>query len=633
MDLGAAGWFLVDNALAVTIAWAAAQRAYGRAPAPMRVLASVAGFPVVIVISLLLLGMLGALHSAGLTATLGIAAGLALWARPPSVAGRLDQDSSANEAVLWLVTLAACLGAVTVVLALPHLTGFWYSGDDLSYHGVAAASWLQGGPFHLPTENFHAYYPFNAELLALWFMLPTGTDSLAGLAGALWLVVIAVALATASLRLGAPLSWVWLPVLLVFATRRVLWPAARFGAVDVAGAGALLAAVSFALPGGERRTADASYAGLLAGVAVGCKVSFAPTALLLLLVLARGQGNALVNWKRVACFTIGAILTGSFWYLRNLILTGNPFFPAALGPLAGPFGSDVLGGTRLIAWILERPSDLDQWAFLLRQHLDWPIAFSGFALLGYASGIRRLRSHKAIALVVACGGIQLATYPFLPFSGTELGVDSLRVAHRFLIFPFILGLLLFAVWASEQIRAPARLEAVLRRLRPTGTLRPIHVAVCLALGLALLLLIAPRLERAGTQLMSEAYPNQPNVGNAWVAIDGLPAGSQVAAFGDHAYHTYPLNGRRFQLRGLSVDGSGRAATPLHQNWQQRPPPEPGLPESLAANLRASNVDFVLVTRSADGRWPSQQAELEAAVGVSAVYEDEAAVVWALRKQP
>ena len=42
-----------------------------------------------------------------------------------------------------------------------------------------------------------------AALLALWFMLPTGTDSLAGLAGALWLVVIAVALATASLRLGA----------------------------------------------------------------------------------------------------------------------------------------------------------------------------------------------------------------------------------------------------------------------------------------------------------------------------------------------------------------------------------------------------------------------------------------------
>jgi len=134
---------------------------------------------------------------------LGVAAGLALWAGPPSVAGRIDRDSRANEAVLWLVTLAACLGAITVVLAQPHLTGCWYSGDDLSYHGAAAASWLQGGPFYLPTENFHAYYPFNAELLALWFMLPTGTDSLAGLAGALWLVVIAVALATASLRLGA----------------------------------------------------------------------------------------------------------------------------------------------------------------------------------------------------------------------------------------------------------------------------------------------------------------------------------------------------------------------------------------------------------------------------------------------
>ncbi len=98
---------------------------------------------------------------------------------------------------------------------------------------------------------------------------------------------------------------------------------------------------------------------------------------------------------------------------------------------------------------------------------------------------------------------------------------------------------------------------------------------------------APRLERAGTRLMSKAYPNQPNVGNAWVAIDGLPAGSQVAAFGDHAHHTYPLYGRRFQLRGLS----------------------------------------------ADGRWPPQQAELEAAADVSAVYEDEAAVVSALRNQP
>ncbi len=630
MDLGAAGWLLVDNALAITIAWAAAQRAYGRAASPTRVLASVVGFPVVIVISLLLLGMLGALHSAWLTATLGIAAGWALWARAPGAAERPDQDSLANEGVLWFVTLAACLGATTIVLAQPHLTGFWYNGDDLSYHGVAAASWLQGGPFHLPTENFHAYYPFNAELLALWFMLPTGTDALAGLAGALWLVVVAVAVATASLRLGVPRSRVWLPVLLVFATRRVLWPAARFGAVDVAGAGALLAAVSFALPGGERRTADASYAGLLAGFAVGCKISFAPTALLL---LARGHGRALVNWKRFSGFTIGAVFTGSFWYLRNVILTGNPFFPAALGPFAGPFGSDVLGGTRLIAWILERPSDLDQWTFLLRQHLDWPLALGGLALFGYATGIRRLRSHTGIALVVACGGLQLATYPFMPFSGTDLGVDSLRIAHRFLIFPYVLGLLLFAVWASERIRAAGRLEAVLGRLPIPWTLRPIHVAVALALGLALLLLITPRLERAGTHLMSKAYPNQANIGNAWLAIDGLPAGSQIAAFGDHAYHTYPLNGRHFQLRGVSVDGSGRTAIPLHQRWQQRHPPQPGLAQSLAANLRASKVDFVLVTRGAGGRWPPQQAELEAAADVSAVYRDEIAVIWALRKQP
>ena len=166
-----------------------------------------------------------------------------------------------------------------------------------------------------------------------------------------------------------------------------------------------------------------------------------------------------------------------------------------------------------------------------------------------------------------------------------------------------------------------------------GVLWLVTLAACLALGLILPLLIAPRLERAGTHLLSKAYPDQPNVGDAWVAIDGLPAGSQIAAFGDHAYHTYPLSGRRFQLRALSVDGRGRAAIPLHQNWQQRRPREPGLRDSLAANLRASNVDFVLVTRSADGRWPLQQAELEAAVEVSAVYEDEAAVVWALRKQP
>jgi len=80
---------------------------------------------------------------------------------------------------------------------------------------------------------------------------------------------------------------------------------------------------------------DAAYAGLLAGLAVGTKVSMAPAAVILALwFLFPRQGSNLRLPGRAALvvvFTIGAALTGLFWYARNVVWTGNPLSPGARG--------------------------------------------------------------------------------------------------------------------------------------------------------------------------------------------------------------------------------------------------------------------------------------------------------------
>lgn len=68
-----------------------------------------------------------------------------------------------------------------------------------------------------------------------------------------------------------------------------------------------------------------TLAGLSLGLALGAKYSPLPTALILAVSI------TIVSWRALPRFVIPALLFGGFWYAKNWLTLGNPFYPMYFG--------------------------------------------------------------------------------------------------------------------------------------------------------------------------------------------------------------------------------------------------------------------------------------------------------------
>ena len=237
-----------------------------------------------------------------------------------------------------------------------------------------------------------------------------------------------------------------------------------FTAHDLAPVGALLAAVAFSAPGwtfgnSRSRLFDAGYAGLLVGFATGCRVTFLPMGLLILLAVVAGLSDRIhpraQRATTIVLFLCGWAALGSFWYVRNLALTGNPLFPAAVGPFDGPFGHAQQYHTSLRRFLVERSVPL---SVVLSQVTDWPWGLwilSAVGYLGTASLVlfrwwRAKVTNVDLVLLLLLGLVFMVQFPFAPFSGTVNDPDApLTVFRRYLLLPFAIGLVGFGFAAPK----------------------------------------------------------------------------------------------------------------------------------------------------------------------------------------
>jgi hypothetical protein len=80
-------------------------------------------------------------------------------------------------------------------------------------------------------------------------------------------------------------------------------------------------------------------AGLAAGLALGTKLNLlAPFALLTLGVIAVSRGY---RWRATGIWVASSLVTGGFWFVRNLVNAGNPLPWINAGPLPGPDQLDI----------------------------------------------------------------------------------------------------------------------------------------------------------------------------------------------------------------------------------------------------------------------------------------------------
>jgi hypothetical protein len=290
------------------------------------------------------------------------AAGISRGPRPPSQTPSggtpPHPDATRGWGADWLTLVALVVAfaaavhfAAGVRLRLSTgMTGF----DSTWYHGPFAAGFFQSGntmDLHFIAPQFLAwFYPANGEIFHSVGMLAFGRDLMSPLLNLGWFIGCLVAcwcigrpyrVAPWSLSLGA-----------IALSVPALADQAGEARNDIVGIFFLLAAVAVVLNAwegkGEREPGLATGAlvvvGLAAGLAAGTKLNFLlPAAVLavgLVAIAPRGQ-----RVRTSAAVGLSALAGGGYWYLRNLVHTGNPLpWVHHLGPISLPAPQQALGG-------------------------------------------------------------------------------------------------------------------------------------------------------------------------------------------------------------------------------------------------------------------------------------------------
>ena len=222
-------------------------------------------------------------------------------------------------------------------------------------------------------------------------------------------------------------------------------------------------------------------AGLAAGLALGTKLTVVPPVLALtigvIVIAGRGQrGRAAATWLG------GMVVGGGYWYVRNLIVSGNPFPWQDIGPI---HHAEALQGRHPYA-IVHYATDTDVWGKFFTPALHerlgelWP-AYLALAVIGVLlvlwRGGRMERMLGAVALVAA------VAYLLTPLgaSGPEGMPVGFRLNIRYLAPGLILALTLVAIPPFTGDREVWRLGGA-QRLWRLGTLAIFALLVVVSAG-------------------------------------------------------------------------------------------------------------------------------------------------------
>lgn len=326
----------------------------GLSKAPARLATSVLAL-VLLIWSAELLGSFGLFAPAPYLLVVGLA-GTALRfglgasePAPAGPAGRGPGPSTLIGLAIAAIAVVHFAGGVETRLST-GITGF----DSTWYHGPFAAGFFQTGDtidLHFIAPQFLAwFYPANGEIFHTAGMLAFSRDLLSPLLNLGWFVGCLLAcwcigrpyrVAPWSLALGA-----------IALSVPALADQAGEARNDIVGIFFLLAAVGIALNASAVRgngegglsTGALIVVGLAAGLAAGTKLNLLlPAAVLVagLIAIAPLGGR----WRALAATGLAALAGGGYWYLRNLLHSGNPLpWIHHLGPISLPAPDQGLGG-------------------------------------------------------------------------------------------------------------------------------------------------------------------------------------------------------------------------------------------------------------------------------------------------
>src|SRR5215207_4277510 len=273
----------------------------------------------------------------------------------PAAAGPAGQAPWSLLVMLLVIAGTVFSYAVTTKHALDRGV---FNFDSLWYHLPFAADMVQThstvGMHHTDTVFTNWFYPQNSELLHAVGILLTGRDTLSLFLNLGWLAVAFLAAYCVGRPYGrGAVTVIAAAILLECHTLVVRDPGAAKN--DLMAAALLLAAIailvetwtqaahpSVPLPSQARkgnRRMDCwalATAGLAAGLAAGTRVTaLAMAAALTVAVVVLAPAGR--RWAAAGWWSLAAFAGGAFWYLRNLVVAGNPIPEVhSLGPISLP---------------------------------------------------------------------------------------------------------------------------------------------------------------------------------------------------------------------------------------------------------------------------------------------------------
>jgi hypothetical protein len=496
--------------------------------------------------------------------------GVALWKLVPRRQGEGDSPHPSQQAWVRRIPLPTLVALLIAAIALAHfawdakpqlstgMTGF----DSTWYHGPFAAGFFQSGDtidLHFIAPQFLAwFYPANGEIFHAVGMLAFGRDVLspllnvgwfAGCLLAAWCIGRPYRVAPWSLALGA-----------VALSVPALSDQAGEARNDIVGIFFLLAAVAIALNarsterakgdagsgdggGGALSTGALAMTGLAVGLAAGTKLNFLLPATVLVVGLAAIAPRG-AHWRALGISALGALAGGGYWYLRNLLHTGNPLpWVDALGPISLPAPAQALGGREAHS-VLGYLTDGALWSdwFLPGLHAGlwflWPLlataALAGLVLCLLPSP-RDLHSPRISGSMQASARLAGAVDRILPLAA----LVGLATALAWLVAP---------TSASGPDGMPRGFESGLRYLAPALVLGLVLLPAAPLLRRRLAgLASATRRPAVVAQRDTSASRGRGGAVRAWVVMTGAVALVAAVVVG------YPV--QRHYLEGRYADPS------------------------------------------------------------------------------
>ena len=426
----------------------------------------------------------GVLIPAALIVGLGLYYG-ADGAFPVHTTDKSPRTWPAAPPVPLLQTLLA-LAAATFVAAhwATGLQDVWARGmltfDTLWYHGPFAARIADTGSvwgMHFTDPLYlNWFYPENSELLHGTGIVLTGRDIFSPLVNFGWLGVAFLAAWCIGRPYGvAPLSLT--AVAIAMDTGPMVPREAGTPATDTVPVAMLLAAAAILINAWasrspndrDRRAAPVMGALLVAGIAIGIALGSRLTISGVAAAMAVGVVFIVpreVRWKAFWVFVAGVAALAGFWFLRNLIHSGNPLpWIRHIGPIDLPGPNRGLEGRddfTVAHYIFSNPSTGLWRTYFLNpiENLLGPLWFLilGGAAAGAILAVWRPRS-PAVRLAGVVTVVAAIAYLFTPLSaaGPEGHPLAFGINLRYLIPGLALGLALLPLeprLTPERLRVP-----------------------------------------------------------------------------------------------------------------------------------------------------------------------------------